>query len=304
MTSTDAPKRLGRRRSGAGGGKPRTPAPHDPAPRTPAAHTPVLHFAESPAPRSAAAPLVLIHGLAGSVAWWDPVLPALTGLRVLRFDLLGHGASPKPGAADYGMAEEARLIAARLDALGIRRATVVGHSTGGCVAIALAEARPDLVAGLGVIDTGPSMDAFLGNALPARLLATPGVGNLLWALRTDGMIRGTLASAFTREVAIPGRLVADVRAMTYQGLTKTDRASTAYLVERPLPARLTALGLPTLVLFGGADKRWPPSCVDAYRPVPGCRVEVLPGVGHTPMYEDPATTGLLLHDFAFAAGSD
>ncbi|MFJ4438108.1 alpha/beta fold hydrolase [Streptomyces sp. NPDC088923] len=268
-----------------------------------AARTPVLHVAESPASGATAPPLVLIHGLAGSLAWWDPVLPALSGLRVLRFDLLGHGASPKPRAADYGMAEEARLVAARLDGLGVRRATVVGHSTGGCVAIALAETRPDLVAGLGVIDTGPSMDSFSGDSLPARLLATPGIGNLLWALRTDGMIRATLAGAFTREVEIPAQLVADVKGMTYQGLTGTDRASTAYLRERPLPARLTALGLPSLVLFGGADKRWPPSCVDEYRPVPGCRVEVLPGIGHTPMYEDPATTGPLLHDFAFEPGS-
>ncbi|NED83687.1 alpha/beta fold hydrolase, partial [Streptomyces sp. SID11233] len=69
-------KSLGPRRGGAG-------------------RTPVLHVAESSASPATAPPLVLIHGLAGSVAWWDPVLPALTGLRVLRFDLLGHGASPK-----------------------------------------------------------------------------------------------------------------------------------------------------------------------------------------------------------------
>ncbi|MFF4766269.1 alpha/beta fold hydrolase [Streptomyces sp. NPDC001255] len=142
------------------------------------------------------------------------------------------------------------------------------------------------------------MDAFLGVGLPARLFATPGIGNLLGAVRTDGMIRATPGSAFTREAGIPGRLVGDVRGMTYQNLTGTKRASTAYLPERPLPARLTALGLPSLVLFGGTHKRWPPSCVDEYRPVPGCRVEVLPGIGHTPMYEDPATTGPLLHDFA------
>nr|WP_259670841.1 alpha/beta fold hydrolase [Streptomyces sp. ID38640] len=45
--------------------------------------------------------VVLLHGLAGSTAWWDPVLPALRDLRVVRVDLLGHGGSAKP-ADGYG----------------------------------------------------------------------------------------------------------------------------------------------------------------------------------------------------------
>ncbi|MGI5129245.1 alpha/beta fold hydrolase [Pseudonocardia sp. CA-107938] len=241
--------------------------------------------------------VVLLHGLAGSTAYWSPVLPALHDLRVVRVDLLGHGASAKP-ADGYGIAEQARRVGMALDRLGVRRATVVGHSTGGSVATALAEQRRDLVTGIVLISTGPRVDAFLGESPAAALMTTPVVGQLIWRLRTDGMIRQALGTAFTREVQIPEQLVADVRGMTYRSLTAADAAATAYLEERPVPDRLAGLGLPVLVIFGAQDRRWQPSSAQEYRAVPGVRIEILDGVGHTPMFEDPGTTGALLRGFS------
>jgi pimeloyl-ACP methyl ester carboxylesterase len=55
-----------------------------------------------------------------------------------------------------------------------------------------------------------------------------------------------------------------------------------------------------LVIFGTDDARYPSSSAAAYRAVPGARVELLPGVGHTPMLEDPQTTSTLLLEFAAA----
>src|SRR5438105_5036765 len=82
--------------------------------------------------------VVLVHGSGASMAWWDPVLPALRDLHVVRVDLLGHGRSAKPDDG-YEMTEQARRVGAVLDRLGVSRAVLVGHSTGGNVATSLVE---------------------------------------------------------------------------------------------------------------------------------------------------------------------
>jgi pimeloyl-ACP methyl ester carboxylesterase len=57
-----------------------------------------------------------------------------------------------------------------------------------------------------------------------------------------------------------------------------------------------------LVVFGSDDQRWRSSSAAAYSVVPGARVELLPGIGHTPMMEDPQAVGKLLLEFAAATG--
>ena len=125
------------------------------------------------------------------------------------------------------------------------------------MATALAEQRPGLVAALALIDIGPDLDAYPDQGLLGRLLLAPLSGRLLWRLRTEATIRKALASAFTRPIDIPGALIADTLGMTYRALAATSRASDDYLVQRSLPARLTALGLPLLVIFGADDQPVP-----------------------------------------------
>jgi pimeloyl-ACP methyl ester carboxylesterase len=253
-----------------------------------------VHVVQSGPPSAPA--VVLLHGTAGSTAWWDPVEPALRDWHVVRVDLLGHGRSAKPGGG-YRVAEQARRVGAVLDHLGVRRATVVGHSTGGMVATSLAEQRRDLVTAIALIDTGPRADAYIGDSLISRLLPVPVVGQLVWRLRTDNTIRGALGTAFTRDVRVPDQIIADVRGMTYRSFTATYQASLAFVRERPVPDRLAQLGLPVLVIFGSRDRRWEPSSAEEYRRVPHPRIALL-DVGHTPMFEDPGTTGVLLRGFA------
>ena len=88
----------------------------------------------------------------------DPVVPRLAAAyRVIRVDLLGHGRSASP-ADGYDIPAHARRVGAVLDMLGVSRVTVIGHSSGCTVATALAEQRPDAVAGLALIDMGARPD--------------------------------------------------------------------------------------------------------------------------------------------------
>ncbi|MFC0006327.1 alpha/beta fold hydrolase [Micromonospora siamensis] len=245
--------------------------------------------------------VVLIHGLGGSTRWWDAVVPVLAASHhVLRADLVGHGRSARPTGAGYSIPEQARRVGLVLDRVGVRHAVVVGHSTGGYVATALAEQRGDLVTALTLIDTGPSMGAFISDGPFGKLLFLPGVGQLLWRVRSDSIIRKGLSTAFSRPgYEIPQQLVDDVRAMTYHSLTEASRASDDYLTQRALPARLAAIGRPVLVIFGQDDRRWrSSSSTTEYRGVPGARVELVAGVGHSPMLEDPRRTAALISGLA------
>jgi pimeloyl-ACP methyl ester carboxylesterase len=229
------------------------------------------------------------------------VVPSLAGAcRVIRVDLIGHGRSGP--AARYDVPAQASRAGAALDRLGAGRAVVVGHSSGGMVATALAEQRPGQVAAIALINTGPGPDAKIPDPPLARLLSAPLAGRLLWRLKTEATIRKAARTAFTRPVEVPDAFVAHMQAMTYWSFTATMRGYWDYLSQRSIPDRIAVLGLPVLVIFGTDDRRWHSSSAADYRAVPGARVELLPGVGHTPIVEDPQTTAKLLLDFAAATG--
>ncbi|MFD8546871.1 alpha/beta fold hydrolase [Streptomyces sp. NPDC059649] len=234
-------------------------------------------------PREAPA-LLLIHGSASSTRSWDRFVPLLSGShRVIRLDLLGHGRSGKPADRSYAIPDQARRAGVVLDRLGVEHAVVVGHSSGGAVATALAEERPDLVTALVLINTGPSLDAFIA---PDSAAAGP----TQWP-PTDEQLRRLASTGFSRAgYQAPEELLDEVRAMTHHTCTTTMRATRSYLEQRALPDRLRVLGKPLLVIFGEDDRRWRSSSAYDYRAVPGAQVELLPGLGHSPVLEDPPRT--------------
>ena len=136
-----------------------------------------IHVAEDGDPGGPA--VLLIHGTAASTAWWDPVIPQLAGdCWVIRIDMAGHGRSSAPEGG-YEIPAQARRAGAVLDRLGAGQVTVIGHSTGGYVATALAGQRPGLVSALALIDTCPDLDAVMDQGLLGRLLLAPLPGRLL-----------------------------------------------------------------------------------------------------------------------------
>jgi pimeloyl-ACP methyl ester carboxylesterase len=81
-------------------------------------------------------PLVLLHGVGGSIYDWRHLLRPLSGdRRVIAVDLLGAGESEKPEGEDYSVVAQARRVRAVLDRLGVERASFAGDSFGGGVAL-------------------------------------------------------------------------------------------------------------------------------------------------------------------------
>ena len=101
----------------------------------------------------AGVPVLLLHGLASSRRFWDLVVPGLAGLPVLALDQRGHGDSERPpGPYDGGSVAADALTA--LDALGVSRAVVVGHSWGAGTALRLAATAPERVLAVVAVDGG------------------------------------------------------------------------------------------------------------------------------------------------------
>lgn len=240
-------------------------------------------------PRDAPA-LLLIHGSASSARSWDLMVPLLTGdHHVIRIDLLGHGRSAKPDDGDYRTTSQAARAGAVLDRLGVARAVVVGHSSGGYVATALAEQRPELVSALALIDSGPSLASFVASDFDLDPSQWP---------PTDAQLRELAASGFgSDDYPVPSSLLDEVRVMTFHSMTATMRASFEYLGQRPLPERLAELGKPLLAVYGELERRYETPAFADYGAVAGARVVMLPGVGHTPILEDPPLTAATLSEF-------
>jgi pimeloyl-ACP methyl ester carboxylesterase len=253
-------------------------------------------------PRDAPA-VVMLHGFACSLHWWDQMTPALArDHRVVRFDLLGHGGSEKPKKG-YGMESQARLVAAALDRLGVLRADVVGHSMGGSVATALAEQRPALVESIVILDS-PSKSGDAELPLTARMGFVPVLGQAINRVVPDGMVRDGLESAFADGFDVPDRFVEDFRDMTYTSYDDSHRGADDYSEESGLAERLADESVPLLVLFGSEDALVDPKSAQGYRTVPGARVVVLDGVGHSPHVERPAPTARLIADFIGSNDAD
>jgi pimeloyl-ACP methyl ester carboxylesterase len=244
---------------------------------------------------AAARPVVLIHGWTASIHWFDRLTPLLTNrYRVIRVDLLGHGGSEKPKDG-YSMEEQADRVADALVGLGVTRALVAGHSTGGEVAIALAARHPELTRALAVIDSEPD-EKFVDPDLLATLSLKPVIGQAMKRLATDGTIRDGLGQAFEKGYDVPDVFVEDFNKVTYTAYEKTYDESGDYVDDGHLERNFRSVRVPRLVIFGRDDRLVSPplEAADYYRRHFGVRVAIVSGAGHSPMVEQPEATARLL----------
>lgn len=241
-------------------------------------------------------PLVLIHGWTGSIRWWDRVTPALAERhRVVRVDLLGHGGSEMPRGG-YAIEKQADLVAAAMQELGVRRATVVAHSLGGAVATSLAERHGERVAKLMIIGSSPGGVGHL--SVLERIPLWPVVGQATRSFTPDPMIRARLEETFIEGTDVPDAFVDGLDRMTWNAFHDTAAAGAGFREDRSLPERLAAARAPLHVIFGKEDNVADPDDAKQYRAVPGAEVQLLDGLGHTPHVERPDLMARLILRFA------
>jgi pimeloyl-ACP methyl ester carboxylesterase len=241
--------------------------------------------------------IVMIHGFGAAIDWWDEIAPALAmDHRVIRIDLIGHGGTAAP-AAGYTIPRQAELVAAVLDRLAVDRVTVIGHSMGGEVATALAERNPARIAAVILIDSPPTAGTTFTIMTDAAM--TPVLGELLSHFETDETIRHGLAQGFAPGFPVPERFVADLKQLTYTAFRSAHEDSIAYRTAKPTNERLASLNPvpPLLALTGSRDAIVPPEHEKYFAQVPGAKIAMIDGSGHSPMVEKPAETLALIRSF-------
>jgi pimeloyl-ACP methyl ester carboxylesterase len=250
-------------------------------------------------PRTAP-PIVLIHCFSCAMNWWDGMVPLLErDHRVVTVDLLGHGGSEKPGSG-YTPQNQATVVAEALQRLDVSDATVVGHSLGGSVTVALSEQDPELVGRAVIIDMPP--DGSYGDlGFIAGLAFQPLLGQFLWQVKPDFSVRQGLEVAFAPGFDVPDAFVEDVKRMTYTSYDDSPGGNEDFYDEESLDRRMAATGKPLMVLMGAEEQivHDPQRALDQYASDnPGAQTHLIAGAGHSPNVERPALTANLVRRFA------
>jgi pimeloyl-ACP methyl ester carboxylesterase len=251
--------------------------------------------------------LVLIHGITSSSRTWERVLPALAEHHtVLAPDLLGHGESAKP-RGDYSLGAYASGVRDLMIALGHTRATVVGHSLGGGIAMQLAYQFPERIERLALVSSGGlgrEVNLMLraatlpGSEYVLPVLCAPvlrdAVRTLGRAARAVGLKPGTdlqgMLEGFASLAAVDAR-----RAFLHTARSIIDVTGQRVSAQDRL---YLAAGMPTLIVWGENDPMIPVAHGrEAHAAMPGSRLEVFPDAGHFPFNDDPVRFAAVLRDF-------
>lgn len=249
-------------------------------------------------------PLVLVHGFTGSRKDFAPCLEDLSDLgRILAPALRGHadGHHAEDPAA-YTLDAAAADLLAWLDALGVERCDLLGHSMGGFVVQRMALAQPERVASLVLMDTaGRAMDWMDADlfAVGARIAIERGMDALHEILRERADADPTRSPADRRREAEWGaERFWTWRRERFMGMDAhaLEPFGRAIATHPDWLDRLGALDCPTLVLVGEEDGPFVAAATELARAIPGARHEVIPAAGHQPQLENPAVWTRLLRE--------
>lgn len=248
-----------------------------------------LHYQVIGSPQSRPS-IVFVNSLGTDFRIWRDVVVRLIGeCAVVTYDKRGHGLS-EVGGTPYSMQLLAADLAALLDHIGIRQATICGVSVGGLVAQQLCHDRPDLIEGLVLCDTLDRMgDAEFWNKRIAAIEAQ-GLGSI-----ADGILERWFTPEF-RGSDNPD--FAGYRAMLSRQPADGYIATCVALREADLRSQTRSIAKPTVVVVGDQDvSPTPRAAADFAKSIPHARFEIIKGSGHIPSVEQPQLLTAILRAF-------
>ncbi len=255
-------------------------------------------------------PLVLVHGFTATWRCWHPLLADLVPrFEVIAPTLHGHdGGPPAPDRPARSLGEAAGHLESLLDAHGVPSAHFAGNSMGGALALELA--KRGRARSVVAISPGGGWEAG-DTAEPERIirwfarnqrLARATERHTAQLLRRPGIRRLALRDVMTRGHRVPP---ADALALA-RSSTRCTVVDDVFATMRSGSARvldLDRIACPVLILWGDEDRILPMArhAGRFRREIPGAELRVLPGAGHTPMWDAPGSLVAAIADFAGAA---
>jgi len=264
--------------------------------RTTVPHAETSHFIEVDGVRihyqekGAGTPLVLLHGFTSSTYSWKDVFDPLSKTyRVIAVDLKGFGFSGKPDG-DYTRRGQALLVVSLLNHLKIEKAWIVGSSMGGEVALNLALANPDRVAGLILIDSG-GVEVAGGASLAPGYVRTPVLGRVLsaLALTSDRLVREGLEKSFYDDAKVtPERVKYYYRPLQTRGGQLAALRARTQVGQYPVEQDLGKINAKTLIIWGADDAVIPLAAGQKMNSlIKNSKLVVIEKCGHLPQEETP-----------------
>jgi pimeloyl-ACP methyl ester carboxylesterase len=247
-------------------------------------------------------PVLLLPGAAGWRLTFHAMVPALADRHtVFALDPPGQGRTEVLDPAfGYDADAVAGSIAAFLDAVGLERTAIVGHSWGGGFALRLAELYPSRVTRLALLAPG-GLD--VNDVWEFRLMRLPVLGELAGYLPSTMSLRHMLRKSFVHQERIPDALVGEVVHELRSGPNRVARWADMLRVERSVSWSDTERDLrlvraPVLILWGGKDRYFPARLLDRFTTrLSSVERHVLPGCGHSAHDDCPEQTYALLAPF-------
>jgi 3-oxoadipate enol-lactonase len=223
--------------------------------------------------------VIFANSLGTELRIWDEVVRSLNGVRVIRYDMRGHGLTP-PTAPPYAIADLAADLEQLIDALEIPRATICGVSVGGQVALQVAHDRPGQVEGLILCDTSFRIGA--PDMWNQRIAAVTGHG---LAAISDAVVARWFSEPYR---SLKPDEAAGYRCMLERCTVDGYAGVCAAIRDADLEALARGLRCRTLVLCGDQDQATPPALNEALAAaIPGAHYQNIPGAGHLPCLEQP-----------------
>ncbi|MFM2354912.1 MAG: hypothetical protein RLZZ528_648 [Pseudomonadota bacterium] len=250
-----------------------------------------IHWVQDGDPKGR--PVVLAHALGLDLTVWDRVIPLLPpALRLIRYDLRGHGGSACP-APPYRMGALVSDAERLLDALSVRDAVFVGLSIGGMIAQGLAVKRLDQVRGMVLSNSAAKSGTEATWAARIDIVRKGGIEAAAPAILDRWFGRAGLATPAAAEMR---ELLLTCREDGYMGCAAAIAGTDFYETT-------ATLTLPTLAIAGANDGSTPPDLVrETADLIKGARFELIRGAGHLPPVDRPEDFARLLTGFLVAIG--